>query len=33
MTAIAIIQQNTDRPTISGRELHEKLEIDTPYHK
>lgn len=31
MTAIAIIQQNTDRPTISGRELHEKLEIDTPY--
>ena len=33
MTAIAIIQQNTGRPTISGRELHEKLEIDTPYHK
>lgn len=33
MTAIAIIQQDTGRPTISGRELHEKLEIDTPYHK
>lgn len=31
MTAIAIIQQDTDRPTISGRELHAKLEIDTPY--
>lgn len=33
MSAIAIIQQDTDRPTISGRELHAKLEIDTPYHK
>lgn len=25
--------EETDRPTISGRELHEALEIETPYHK
>lgn len=33
MTAIAILQQDTDRPMISGRELHAKLEVETPYHK
>lgn len=33
MSEVQIFQQDTDHPTISGRELHAKLEIDTPYHK
>ncbi len=33
MTALSIVRQDTDNPMISGRELHERLEIETPYHK
>ena len=25
--------ESTDKPTVSGRELHDALEIETPYHK
>ena len=30
---IKIHYDNTDRPTVSGRELWEALEVETPYHK
>ena len=30
--AMELLDTN-DTPTISGRELHRKLEIETPYHK
>ena len=33
MTALSIVRQDADNPTISGRELHERLEVETPYHK
>lgn len=33
MTAVTIFNPDTNAPTISGRELHEKLGIETPYHK
>lgn len=33
MTDLISINYNTDKPTVSGRELHEALEIETPYHK
>lgn len=33
MNELQIIGATSDEPTISGRELHAKLEIDTPYHK
>lgn len=30
---IKISYENAERPTVSGRELHEALEVETPYHK
>lgn len=30
---IKVNYDNADRPTVSGRELHEALGIETPYHK
>ena len=30
---IQIHYDNAGRPTVSGRELHEALEVETPYHK
>ena len=30
---IKINYESADHPTISGRELHEALKVDTPYHK
>ena len=30
---IKINYENSDRPTVLGRELHEALKIETPYHK
>lgn len=30
---IKINYENSDRPTVMGRELHEALEVETPYHK
>lgn len=33
MTAVTIFNPDTNAPTISGRELHEKLGIETPYRK
>lgn len=30
---IKINTDNSDRPTVMGRELHEALEIKTPYKK
>lgn len=33
MNELININYNTDKPTVSGRELHEALEIETPYHK
>lgn len=30
---IKISYENAERPTISGRELHDALEVETPYHK
>lgn len=33
MNEIVKISYENDRPTVSGRELHETLEIATPYHK
>ena len=33
MNELISINYNTDKPTVSGRELHEALEIETPYHK
>lgn len=33
MNELININYDTDKPTVSGRELHEALEIETPYHK
>ena len=33
MNNLIAINYDTDKPTVSGRELHEALEIETPYHK
>lgn len=33
MNDLITINYDTDKPTVSGRELHEALEIETPYHK
>ena len=33
MNDLIKINYDTDKPTVSGRELHEALEIETPYHK
>ena len=33
MNDLIAINYDTDKPTVSGRELHEALEIETPYHK
>lgn len=33
MNELIPINYNNDRPTVSARELHEFLEVDTPYHK
>lgn len=30
---ITVKYENADRPTVSGRELHTALEVETPYHK
>lgn len=30
---IKISYENAERPTVSGRELHDALEVETPYHK
>lgn len=30
---IKVNYENADRPTVSGRELWEALEVGTPYHK
>jgi anti-repressor protein len=31
MTDLIRVSYESDRPTVSGRELHEFLEVDTPY--
>ena len=33
MNDLIAINYDTNKPTVSGRELHEALEIETPYHK
>lgn len=33
MNDLISINYETEKPTVSGRELHEALEIETPYHK
>ena len=33
MNDLIAINYNSEQPTVSGRELHEALTIDTPYHK
>ncbi|GHU13218.1 hypothetical protein FACS189449_08290 [Alphaproteobacteria bacterium] len=33
MNELIPINYEDERPTVSGRELHAKLEIETPYHK
>ena len=33
MNDLIAINYDTDKPTVSGRELHEALEIETPHHK
>lgn len=33
MNELIKVNYDSDRPTVSGRELHEFLEVDTPYHK
>lgn len=33
MNELISINYNADKPTVSGRELHEALKIETPYHK
>lgn len=33
MNELISVNYNTEQPTVSGRELHEALEIETPYHK
>lgn len=30
---IKVNYEDDNRPTVSGRELHEALEVETPYHK
>lgn len=32
MNELIRINSDSDRPTVSGRELHEALEVNTPYH-
>ena len=33
MNELIKVEYSTDRPTVSARELHEFLEVETPYHK
>lgn len=33
MNELIKVDYSTDRPTVSARELHEFLEVETPYHK
>ncbi|MBR1833479.1 MAG: antA/AntB antirepressor family protein, partial [Ruminiclostridium sp.] len=33
MNELITINYENERPTVSGRELHEALGIETPYHK
>ena len=33
MNELIKVDYTTDRPTVSARELHEFLEVETPYHK
>ena len=33
MNELITIKYESERPTVSGRDLHEALEIETPYHK
>ena len=33
MSELITITYDNDRPTVSGRALHEALEVKTPYHK
>ena len=33
MNELIKITYDNDRPTVSARELHEFLEVETPYHK
>lgn len=33
MNELITVNYDNDRPTVLGRDLHEKLEIETPYHK
>lgn len=33
MNDLITINYNSEQPTVSGRELHEALEVETPYHK
>lgn len=33
MNQLIKVDYSTDRPTVSARELHEFLEVETPYHK
>lgn len=33
MTGLIKVNYNSDRPTVSARELHSFLEVETPYHK
>lgn len=33
MTELMKVNYDNDRPTVSGRELHKALEVNTPYHK
>lgn len=33
MNELITVNYKTEQPTVSGRELHEALEIETPYHK
>ena len=33
MNEMITIQYENENPTVSGRELHAALEIETPYHK
>lgn len=33
MNELIKVDFNSEKPTVSGRELHAALEIETPYHK
>ena len=33
MNELIKITYNNDRPAVSARDLHDFLEVDTPYHK